>query len=593
MIWPAEYLDAIHSGKEVVSLKVKTVYEREVNWIKNPPKDFPFYFDKEAGQRPIDFIEKFCKHSKGKWGKQPVRLELFQKGKLQLIFGWKEKETRNRRIREIVDIRGRKCGKSTETAGVEQYMMVADGENGAEVYCTANKKDQAALVFNEAVNMRAQSPALRSITKKRQSDIYFPATFSFIKALAADTKTMDGLNAHFFSQDEFHEARDRKIYDVMKQSQSAREQPLAWLISTNGFVRELFFDDIYEYCSHVAMWDEGFEDYRVLPLIYELDKREEWTDPHCWAKANPGLGSIKSIATLAENVEKAKRDPKFLPTVLTKDFNIPENTSEAWLTYEAAVNEAVACKCDECKKPFIYIPNKKIAKPSSFICDAHGRPLQQVNLAEFLRGSYAVGGCDLSATTDLTSATDLIRKPNDPYFYVLQKYFLPQSRVDDVETNSKREAPYKLWSEQRHLHICEGATVDYHAVTQWFVDMVNQYDIRPLWIAYDAALSGYWREEMESYGFDMEKIRQGPITWTYPMKRLGGLFEEHKIISNNNPMLRWCVLNTGVKTLNKDGINSIQPVKTGTTKRIDGLVSLLNAFVGYCNHEDDYMRYVR
>lgn len=556
MNWAVEYLKAIQAGDEVVSLKVKTVYEREVEWIENPPKDLPFYFDKKAGQRPIDFIERFCKHSKGKWGKQPVKLELFQKAKIQLTFGWKEKGTNNRRIREVVDIRGRKCGKSTETAAVEQYMLIADGENGAEIYCTANKKDQAALVFNECVNMRVQSPSLRSITKKRQSDIYFPATFSFIKALAADTKTMDGLNAHFFSQDEFHEARNSKIYDVMIQSQAAREQPLAWLISTNGFIRELFFDDKYDYCSKVAMWEDGFEDYRLLPLIYELDKREEWTDPRCWSKGNPGLGSIKSITTLAANVEKAKRDPKFLPTVLTKDFNIPENTSEAWLPYEAAVNEKIV-------------------------------PI------DYLKKSYAVGGCDLSATTDLTCASLLIKKPNDDNFYVLQKYFLPQSRVDDVESNSKREAPYKLWAEQGHLYICEGATVDYKAVTQWFVDMVNLYDIRPLWIGYDAALSGYWKEDMTDQGFDMEKIRQGPFTWTYPMKQLAGLFEEHKVVSNNNPMLRWCVLNTGVKTLNKDGIESIQPVKSSSTKRIDGLVSLLNAFTCYKNHEDEFSRYVR
>lgn len=556
MNWPREYLRAIHSGDEVVSRKVKAVYEREIGWIENPPPDLPFYFDEEAGQRPIDFIEMFCKHSKGKWAGKPVILELFQKAKIQLVYGWKEKDTHNRRIREVVDIRGRKCGKSTETAGVEQYALIADGEGGAEVYCTANKKDQAAIIFNEAVNMRAQSPALRSITKKRQSDIYFPATYSYIKALAADTKTMDGLNAHFFSLDEFHEARDSKVYDVMIQSQSAREQPLAWLISTNGFVREMFFDDKYDYCSKVAMWEPGFEDYRLLPLIYELDSRDEWSDSHCWAKANPGLGKIKSITTLAQNVEKAKRDPKFLPTVLTKDFNMPENSNQAWLPYEACVNEKII-------------------------------PLDN------LKKSYAIGGCDLSATTDLTCATLLIRKPDDDNFYVLQKYFLPKNRVDDVEHSNSREAPYKLWAEQGHLHICDGATVDYKAVTQWFVDMVNVYDIRPLWICYDAALSGYWREEMESYGFDMEKIRQGPVTWTYPMKQLGGLFEEHRIISNNNPMLRWCVINTAKKSTNKDGIESIQPVKTGITKRIDGLVSLLNAYVGYCNHEEEYLRYVR
>jgi phage terminase large subunit-like protein len=556
MNWVLEYQKSIESGETAACQKIKSVYKRESEWIKNPPADFPFYFDEVAGQRPIEFIEKYCKHSKGKWGKQPVKLELFQKAKIQLIFGWLETETGKRRFREVVDIRGRKCGKSTETAAVEQYMMIADGENGAEVYCTANKKDQASLVFNEAVNMRAQSPALRSITKKRQSDIYFPATFSFIKALAADTKTMDGLNAHFFSQDEFHEARDRKIYDVMKQSQSAREQPLAWLISTNGFVRELFFDDQYDYCSHVALWDEGYEDYRLLPLIYELDKREEWTDPKCWPKANPGLGHIKSFATLAENVEKAKRDPKFLPTVLTKDFNIAENTSEAWLDYNSAVNETVV-------------------------------PI------EYLEHSYAVAGCDLSAVRDLTAATLLIRKPNDPNIYVLQKCFLPESRVNDVEASSKREAPYKLWAEQGWLHICEGATVDYHAVTQWFVDMVNLHDIRPLFGGYDAALSGYWIEEMRDCGFDFEKIRQGPFTWSYPFKQLGGLFEEHRIVSNNSPMLRWAVLNTGVKTLNRDGINTVQPVKTGSTKRIDPLVSLLNAYTCYLNHEEEMRQYCR
>lgn len=556
MNWPEAYLNSIRNGESAACHKIKTLYEREVGWIKNAPKDFPFYFDEQAGQRPIDFIEKFCKHSKGKWGGLSFKLQPFQKAKLQLAFGWLEKETGKRRFREVVDLRGRKCGKSSETAAVELYCLMADGEAGACIFACANKLDQSKLIFDEAVNMRAQSPAIKLMTKKRQSDIYFPATFSIFKALAADSSTMDGLNSSFFSLDEFHEARNSKVYDVMIQSQAAREQPLAWLISTNGYVRESFFDDKYNYCSKVAMWDQGFEDYRTLPLLYELDDREEWTNPDCWEKANPGLGTIKSKQTLAENVEKAKRDPTFLPTVLTKDFNVAENTSDAWLTYEAAVNETVV-------------------------------PM------EYLTDTYAIGGCDLSATTDLTCATLLIRRPDDPNFYVLQKYFLPQMRVDDVEINTKREAPYKLWAEQGWLTICEGATVDYSAVTQWFADMRDQYKISPLWICYDAALSGYWREDMESNRFDMEKIRQGPYSWTYPMKRLGGLLESNLVVSNNNPMLRWCLLNTGVKTLNKDGINSIQPVKTGKTKRIDGMVSLLNAFVGYCSHEEEYTRYIR
>ena len=325
MNYAALYLEKINNGQIKACTKIKTVYQREVDWIKNAPSDFPFYFDEEEGQRPIEFIEKFCRHSKGKWGGQLIELELFQKAKIQLAYGWLEKSNGKRRFREVVDIRGRKNGKSTETAAITLYSLIADREKGAEVYTCANKLDQAKIIFSEAVNMRVQSPALRSVTKKRQSDIYFPATLSFIKALASDSSTMDGMNAHFFVQDEFHEAATSGIYDVMVQSQQSREQPLAWLISTNGSKREAFFDDKYDYCSKVALWVPGFEDYRLLSLIYELDSREEWTKPECWEKANPGLGSIKSFTTLAENVEKAKRDPKFLPTVLFKILIFQKN----------------------------------------------------------------------------------------------------------------------------------------------------------------------------------------------------------------------------------------------------------------------------
>ena len=212
---------------------------------------------------------------------------------------------------------------------------------------------------------------------------------------------------------------------------------------------------------------------------------------------------------------------------------------------------------------------------------------------EFLEHSYAIGGCDLSATTDLTCASLLIRKPNDPKFYVLQKYFLPKSRVDAVDSSSVTEAPYRLWAEQGWLKICDGATVDYKAVTQWFVDMVNEHDIRPLWVAYDRALAGYWQDEMTQTGFDMEKIAQGPFTWSYPMKQLGGLFDSHLIVYQNNPMLRWCLLNTGKKSTNEPGIETIQPVKASSTRRIDGMVSLLNAYTCHQSHEDEYTRYLR
>lgn len=554
--WPKKYLDEIHAGHIPADKKITAVYERECEWMDRPPADFAYHFDADRGQHHIDFMQHFCRQSQGKHGGKTIQFDLFQLAKMQLVFGWVD-DSGMRRFREIVDVRGRKCGKSTETSAVLHDMLLDDKENGPQIYCVANSRDQAKQVFTEACNMRAQSPALRSVERKRQSDIYCNHNFGIIKALAAKTDNLDGLNASFVCQDEWHEQPDSALYDVMKQSQSFREQPLYWMISTNGFRREAFFDDKYEYASHVAMWDDGYHDFRTLPLIYELDSREEWTDESCWEKANPGLGKIKSVQTLREHVEQAKRDPSFLPTVLTKDFNIPENSNTGWLTYEEAVNETV-------------VP------------------------AEYLDHSYAIGGCDLSATTDLTCATLLIMKPNDDRYYVLQKYFIPQSKLDALGTgNNDREAPYKRWSEQGWLTICEGSTVDYNAVTQWFVEMVKQRDIRPLWVCYDAALSGYWAPQMDEYGFDMEKIRQGPFTWTYPMKLLGGALHDHKIVYQNNPMLRWCLMNTAKKSLNKDGIESMQPVKCSSTRRIDGMVSLLNAWVGLQNHSEEFIPYLR
>ena len=559
MNWPKEYLKAIHDGKVVACKKIIAVYERECAWMDNPPSDpeWNYVFDEKLGQRHIDFMQKFCKQSKGKNGGKAIKFDLFQLAKMQLVFGWVDKDTGFRRFREVFDMRGRKCGKSTETAAVCHDMLLNDKENGPECYCAANARDQAKLVFDECCNMRVQSPALRSIERKRQSDIYCQSNFGVIKPLAAKTDNLDGLNGSFIEQDEVHEQRDSQLYDVLKQSQAERDQPIYWIISTNGFRREAFFDAKYEYASRVALWEEGYHDFKLLPLLHELDDRNEWTIPECWEKANPGLGRIKKFETLKEHVEQAKRDPSFLPTVLTKDFNMPENSNEGWLTFDEAVNESTV-------------------------------PM------EYLEHSYAIGGCDLSATTDLTCATLLIQKPNDDNFYVLQKYFIPEAKMEKLDAmRSDKEAPYRLWAEKGWLTICEGARVDYHKVTEWFAEMVNVHDIRPLWICYDAALSGYWVPEMMEYGFDMEKIRQGPFTWTYPMKLLHGAFKEHRIVYQNNPMLRWCLMNTAKKSTNEKGIESIQPVKSASNRRIDGMVSLLNAWTGYQKHIEEFIPYLR
>jgi len=326
-----EYFAAIQSGKVKVSRRVFNVYNRLYNEIISPPDNSPFYFDEGGGERPIEFIEAFCRQSQGVIGK-PLKLALFQKAFIQALFGFKRKKNGFRRFRETLLLIARKNGKSTLLAALVLYMLVADGEGAAEIYAVATKKDQARKVFTEAVNMVKQSPELRAVLKKRRSDIYFPLTSSSFEALASDYNTLDGLNSHFVVIDELQAIRSRELYEVMKQSITARRQPIVAMITTAGTVRASIFDDMYDYACRIA--DGEIEDDSFLPVLYELDERSEWTDESCWQKANPGLDEIKSREQLRDFVERAKKNPADVAGVLCKDFNHRETSSTSWLSYD-------------------------------------------------------------------------------------------------------------------------------------------------------------------------------------------------------------------------------------------------------------------
>lgn len=546
------YLKAIHEGKVIVSEPVRMVYERLE--AEQADKSCKYRFDLKLGLHAIEFIETFCRHYEGELAGQLVKLDLWQKAFIQTLFGWVDKKTKLRRFREFLLLVARKNGKSMLSACIMVYMLVADGEAGAQCVSIATKYDQAAIVYKTARKIIEQDPELEALVRPIVGGMEFKLTNSTMKALASKSKTLDGLNLHYCSCDELHAQEDRNLYDVTKQGMKARKQPIYGSITTAGFAREGIYDSMFEYALSVA--NGTVVDDRFLPMLYMLDNREEWTDPAAWQKANPGLGTIKSREQLADDVERAKNDPSYLPTLLVKDFNIQESAASAWL-------------------PFAVLKNEEVAPD------------------DYLNHTYAIGGCDLSATTDLTCATLLIKRPKDPKFYVLQQYFLPKARVEQIETQGRKEAPYRLWAKQGHLTLCDTATVDYNAVTAWYVKMVQERDIRPLWVCYDAALSGYWVPQMTDTGFDMERIRQGPVTWTYPMKRMKGLFEDGLIVYQNNPMLRWCLSNTAAKASNQKGIDSIQPEKITANRRIDGMVSLLNAMVGYYNHEEEFLQYLR
>lgn len=546
------YVRAIRAGTVTVSQPVRQVYERLD--AEAADKACPYRFSAKLGDHAIRFIETFCRHYEGEHAGQLVKLDLWEKAFLQALFGWIDRQSKLRRFREFFLLVARKNGKSFLSACIMVYMLVADGEAGAQCVSIATKYDQAAIVYKTARKIIEQDADLSALVVPIIGGMEFKLTNSTMKALASKSKTLDGLNLHYCSCDELHAQEDRNLYDVTKQGMKARKQPIFGTITTAGFAREGIYDELYEYARSVAMGTVA--DAHLLPVLYTLDDRAEWTDPDAWAKANPGLGTIKSRQQLADDVERAKHDPSCLPSLLVKDFNVQENASASWLPWAVLKNETVA-------------------------------------EADYLNHTYAIGGCDLSATTDLTCATLLIRRPEDPQFYVLQQYFLPKARVEQVEHQGRKEAPYRLWAQQGWLTLCDGATVDYNDVTEWFVSMVQERDIRPLWVCYDAALSGYWVPQMTDMGFEMERIRQGPVTWTYPMKRMKGLFEDHRIVYQDNPILRWCLSNTAAKSSNQRGIDSIQPEKITANRRIDGTVSLLNAMTGYYNHEDEFLAYLR
>lgn len=539
-----KYWEAIQGGKVTVPKRVYKTYERLVSDIKEPQDGY--IFDESRANKPIRFIEQFCKHSKGEWAGKPVKLELFQKAYIAALFGFIHKDTGLRKYKETLFMVARKNGKSTMLAGIALYMLIADNEPGSEVYSTATKKDQARIIFDETLNMVQQSPELNRFVKKRKTDLYFPMAMAKFQPLGKNSDTLDGLNAHCVIMDELHSVKDRNLYEVMKQSQAARRQPLTVMITTAGTVRECIFDDMYAYACGIT--DGTFKDDAFLPIIYELDRREEYTDPKAWEKANPGINSIKKVSDLAEKVERAKNSPKDLSGILCKDFNVRTTTSTAWLTFDDINNE------------------------STF------------DLERF-RGSFAIGGADLSITTDLTSASLLMMDKTTEERFVTQMYWLPRESFQERVQRDK--IPYDKWLDMGLLRLCNGNSISYGDITAWFLEMVNVHGITPAWIYYDSYSAKYWVEEMENAGFRMVRCIQGAKTLSLPMQKMGADLQAKKINYNNSPILKWCLTNTGVQT---DRNGNIVPIKAQAAKqRIDGTASMLDSYVGLYEHYTEFI----
>ena len=546
-----EYWEEIQSGKTRVSQKVYKTYRHVIREMDRT--DSPYFYDPRRANHIIEFFENYLHHSKGKCGGQLVKLELWEKAMLATAYGFVDIEG-YRQYRETLLIVGKKNGKSLLASGVGLYMLHADGEPGPEIYAVATKRDQAKIIWQEAKRMVRKSPALAKRTRSLVAELDSDWNDGVFKPLASDSDTLDGLNIHCALMDEIHQWKNgRALFDIIADGVIAREQPMIFETSTAGTIREAIYDEKYEEAERIINgYDdpEGYHDEHFLPLIYELDSRNEWTDPNAWIKANPGLGPIKSKKALADKVEKAKANPALVRNLVCKEFNIRETSSEAWLNFEELDN----------RETF---------------------DLQK------LKPRYGIGGADLSSTTDLTAAKVIFRVPDDPKLYVLSMYWIAE---DLLEKRVKEDQiPYDKWHERGLVRLCPGNSVHAKYVKEWFVEVQEKLDVYIPWIGYDSWSAKYWVEDMADYfgKNSMIPVIQGKKTLSDPMKRLHNDLCSKLVIYNNNPIDKWCLANTAY---DEDKNGNIQPHKTSKpTRRIDGTAALLDAYTVYLDKRDEYM----
>lgn len=549
-----DYYKWILENESHVCTKIINVYAELNRFINDPGSEWE-YSDKKA-YHAINFIQNFCKHSKGKLGGKPLMLELWQKALIAATFGIVHKIDGTRKYQEVLLIVARKNGKSTLAAAVGLYLQVADGEPGAEIYACATKRDQAKIIWLEAKRMVKKSPVLLKRIRPLVAEMIADFNDSFFKPLGADSDTLDGLNVHGALLDEIHAWKTKDLYDVIVDGTTARDEPLTFITTTAGVIRESIYDLKYDEAEQVinGYTDEnGYKNERLLPIIYELNNRSEWVDSINYLKANPGLGTIKKVDQLEAKVSKAKQNPLLIKNLLCKDFNIRETSSEAWLPFEVILN----------KKTF--------------------------NLLD-LKPKYGIGGTDLSSTTDLTAAKVIFMVPGSNKIYVLQMYWLPEELLEKRVKEDK--IPYDIWRDMGLLRTCEGNSVHPKYVTEWYLELMNEHGIYLPWCGYDSWSAKYWVEEMKGFFGDeaMIPVIQGKKTLSGPMKKLGADLESKLIIYNNNPIDKWCLSNTAIDV---DKNDNIQPIKTShQRKRIDGTAALLNAYVVLQDKMQDYLNMI-
>ena len=527
------YAQAVVDGDITVGKWVKLACERHLKDLKRSEEDpdYPWAFDEEKAWRPIRFIEKKCKPSKGDFDQ--LVLQPWQHFFVGSIFGWVNKKTGLRRFREALVFLGRKNGKTTLESGIADYMAGFDGENGANVYFLANSQKQASILYEEARNMITASPWLSDRFVPNRSEIRFPATNSKIVAMSAEKNNKDGENLHFGVFDEIHEYEDYTLINVMKRSRGTRKQPLIVYITTAGYVLDGPLVDMIDQGHDVLKnYDEDIDE-RTFYYLASLDDKEEMNDPAKWVKANPNIG-LMELADMITDFKKNRRTPSELADWITKQFNIFSEVDElSFIT------------------PEILQKNER-----------------HLDLKELLDRN-CVGGYDLSDTEDFTSAC-LEFPLDDGGVFILEHSWIPHARYE----RDKNPERIRKWEHDGEVTIIPGDYVDYSYVLEWFKEKAEKYNV--IKINYDPAKALRLNKELEEAGFTTEKVRQGFVTLGGPMQNFKELLLDGKVVFNEQSMFKWYLNNVHLR---QDRNDNWLPTKTSMSRKIDGFAAALDAHV--------------
>lgn len=523
-----EYYQKICSGKITVGKWIKAIFKIIIDSLEKQD----YYFSAKEANRAIKFIENFCHHSQGR--SDLLKLELWQKAIVSTIFGIVDEE-KTRIFREIFIVIGRKNGKSLFASAIIAYMAYLEPEYGQEIYCLAPKLEQAAKVYDGFYQMVKADEELAELAKKRRSDIYIEESNTIIKPIAFNAKKSDGFNPQLVVCDEMAAwAGDGglKQYEVMKSALGARRQPMILSISTAGYINDSIYDELMK--RSTSFLKGNSKERRLLPFLYIIDDIEKWNDIEELKKANPNMGVSVKESFFIDEIAVAEGSLSKKAEFLTKYCNIKQNSSVAWLEYQTVENAGV-----------------------------------DLTLEDF-RECYAVGGIDLSQTTDLTAASVVIEK--DGILYAFTQFFMPKNKVEYLQATDG--VPYDLFVKKGLITVSGENYVDYKDVFNWYVWLMNEYGIRVLKIGYDRYSAQYLIDDLKNYGFHTDDVHQGE-NLTPVIREFEGIIKDGNFKIVNNNLLKSHFLNVALKQNTET--RKFRPIKIEQRAHIDGFVSVIDA----------------